>query len=582
MGAEALRLGLDPSRRRILAGCVSLLLCIGTLSTVFDYFVRWAWNPDLARAFDVHMFALADYIGPRLADHPVALDAPPWDSGTFRYAIRSLPPPYLLDIKHVFVERNGATILPPGTEYVLIGWDYIGSDKVLPPWLSEGQRSAIAYPGGVISFWPPSSLEEVPDLVFHPLQKGGASFGGVLEPTEIFISQRPLVPGEPSIMVLGWRALRQPAARFHISLRARDIHGRSWAELDEQLGEGSPPFPTTDWLADDTVYTAHALVLQPDTPLGRYSVAARIYRLDPLTPLQLEGAAGLRGEALGVGEVTVSAPAPNAAAAMRPETRVDMNWDGLTLLGYSLSQTAVQAGETFDLHLFWEAREMSPNARSISLELQDAGGKEVMAVEERPVAGAYPFSQWQPGDALHDIHRITIPHRAGSGVSKLIISLLQADGAKLMPSLGVTGPDIRSRPRQFDVPPELRPVGVRLGELARLEAYSTSELPRSRPWQVSLAWRALSEGPRSYAVTVQLLNEGGTLVAQHDGAPVEGEAPTSSWLAGEVVVDRHVLTLPVLQPGRYMLAVALYDEETGERLRTADDDMAVLAAYDLR
>jgi mannosyltransferase len=88
---------------------------------------------------------------------------------------------------------------------------------------------------------------------------------------------------------------------------------------------------------------------------------------------------------------------------------------------------------------------------------------------------------------------------------------------------------------------------------------------------VTLFWRA--EGPISerYKFTVQLLDGAGQLVAQHDSEPVDGLSPTSGWISGDVITDRHGVSLPHdLPAGRYTLIVGLYHIATGERLAVGD------------
>ena len=84
---------------------------------------------------------------------------------------------------------------------------------------------------------------------------------------------------------------------------------------------------------------------------------------------------------------------------------------------------------------------------------------------------------------------------------------------------------------------------------------------------VSLSWRSLHSTEGDYTVFVHLIDESERVWAQHDGEPVGGSRPTSSWQPGEEVTDHHGLALPAdLPPGEYRLAVGLYDVATGERL----------------
>jgi len=87
---------------------------------------------------------------------------------------------------------------------------------------------------------------------------------------------------------------------------------------------------------------------------------------------------------------------------------------------------------------------------------------------------------------------------------------------------------------------------------------------------VTLFWEARAPISEPYKVTVQLLGDAGPPIAQHDGEPVGGLAPTTIWQPGQAVTDRHGILLPAdLIPGDYTLVVAVYHAATGERLPVA-------------
>ncbi len=76
---------------------------------------------------------------------------------------------------------------------------------------------------------------------------------------------------------------------------------------------------------------------------------------------------------------------------------------------------------------------------------------------------------------------------------------------------------------------------------------------------------------------VHLLGADGKPLAQHDSAPCEGECPSASWLAGEVLTDTVSLTIPEGVPaGSYSLATGWYDGETLQRLEARDAAGTVL------
>lgn len=95
---------------------------------------------------------------------------------------------------------------------------------------------------------------------------------------------------------------------------------------------------------------------------------------------------------------------------------------------------------------------------------------------------------------------------------------------------------------------------------------------------VGLRWQSLAPLGQRYKVTVQVLNSRNNVVAQRDSEPVGNSLPTDQWSVGQTVVDNHgVLIPPGTAPGVYRLILALYDPNTGERLRLspADDSMAL-------
>lgn len=88
---------------------------------------------------------------------------------------------------------------------------------------------------------------------------------------------------------------------------------------------------------------------------------------------------------------------------------------------------------------------------------------------------------------------------------------------------------------------------------------------------VTLVWQAVQPISDNYAVFVHILAADGSLLAQHDGIPVWGTRPTTTWQPGDRIFDTHEFTLPVDVPtagGR--IVVGLYQTETVTRLPFAD------------
>lgn len=106
----------------------------------------------------------------------------------------------------------------------------------------------------------------------------------------------------------------------------------------------------------------------------------------------------------------------------------------------------------------------------------------------------------------------------------------------------------------------------------------TVDNPRSAPGdrvQVTLYWLSLRSMEQNYKVFVHLVDDAGNLRAQHDGDPVYGFTPTTRWLPGEVIIDRHDIVLPGdLSPGRYSLLAGMYEFATMRNLALLNDEEA--------
>jgi len=106
-----------------------------------------------------------------------------------------------------------------------------------------------------------------------------------------------------------------------------------------------------------------------------------------------------------------------------------------------------------------------------------------------------------------------------------------------------------------------------LGDSVERPAGTGSVLAPGQTITVTLLWQAQQPVSADYTVFVHLLDRAGGRWAQHDAQPLSNLYPTSRWAAGEMVRDRHPLSLPSdLPPGRYFLRIGLYRPATGERL----------------
>ncbi len=111
------------------------------------------------------------------------------------------------------------------------------------------------------------------------------------------------------------------------------------------------------------------------------------------------------------------------------------------------------------------------------------------------------------------------------------------------------------------------PLPVRFGDSITLHnaTLSSKSVQPGDVLGVTLTWMTDQPLTRRYKVFVQLLDEQGRLIAQHDGEPGNNMAITTTWQPGRPVTDSHGLLVPVdAPPGDYTLIVGLYDLNNAE------------------
>jgi hypothetical protein len=104
-----------------------------------------------------------------------------------------------------------------------------------------------------------------------------------------------------------------------------------------------------------------------------------------------------------------------------------------------------------------------------------------------------------------------------------------------------------------------RPVQAALGDVALLLGYDAALARGENALDVTLYWLALRDVATDYKAFVHLLGPDGQVLAQHDGDPGGGFTPTTRWRSGEIIVDRHRLSLAQTPAaGEFRLKAGLY------------------------
>ncbi|MEO8396442.1 MAG: hypothetical protein ABI700_25840, partial [Chloroflexota bacterium] len=117
--------------------------------------------------------------------------------------------------------------------------------------------------------------------------------------------------------------------------------------------------------------------------------------------------------------------------------------------------------------------------------------------------------------------------------------------------------DLQPRPSDLGVP---NPLSINFDHQIELVGYEMSNLtPKAgESTDLTLYWRAMQPIEKDYTVFAHILDPQTTSIyAGSDATP--GGLPTSSWKVGEIIKDRHTLTVkPETPPGIYEVEIGLY------------------------
>jgi hypothetical protein len=378
-----------------------------------------------------------------------------------------------------------------------------------------------------------------------------------------------LGPGGPSDIrpaartvrvTLFWRAAGPTAHELATFVHFGESFGERWAQSDSRPVRGA--YPTTLWRPGAIVADVHDLPLPLGTPPGDYVLVAGVYRP--------------------TGEATI-APDTVRETRLGPQfldsrpggyTRARMDLDptfarfnGVTLIGQRLPSGVVRPGGQLPIETLWRGeREL---ATSLTLTAELVGDSRTVPLGSSPLGGRYTTVRWQPGEIVRDRETFRLPADLPDGRYQLRLSL----GEGTRHSLGTV--TVVGRERLFFLPrlPTNR-LSVRFNagpELIGWSANLLGDAPEPRV-EVLLYWRAAGALDTDYSVFVHFVTMN-RVVAQHDGQPAEGAAPTASWAANEYIIDRHLVPLPSgIPPYQLRVVVGMYDPISGRRLQSTRGD----------
>lgn len=127
-------------------------------------------------------------------------------------------------------------------------------------------------------------------------------------------------------------------------------------------------------------------------------------------------------------------------ARLPPRQPLNVNLeDGITLLGYSLAEEEVRAGEIVRLTLFWRAEAEVDERYKVFVHLLDGQGRLLAQRDSEPVSGSRPTTTWAPGEVVADNCGVLLPEDLPPADYHLVVGIYLPSTGERLSVLGEGG-----------------------------------------------------------------------------------------------------------------------------------------------
>ena len=285
---------------------------------------------------------------------------------------------------------------------------------------------------------------------------------------------------------------------------------------------------------------------------------------------------------------TYAKPKPLSEAEIQTiPNRLDVSFDGkMKLLGYDLSipntqhpiSNTLKPGDSLEITLYWQSLSKMNQNYSTFVHLLDKNELIIAQRDMYPGQGLYPTSLWPPGQTIPNRYVLTLPQTAfAPNQAQLEVGLYDFATGERLPAYGPNGEPLGDNVRfgEIKIVPRTEggipnPVHFNLGNKVALIGYDMDRRTVSpgETIHLTLYWQALAKMKENYTVFTHVLGEQNRIWAQEDSWPMDGDAPTSTWEPGQIIVDEYKLTVRKdTPPDVYDVEIGLYLADTGQRLR---------------
>lgn len=113
--------------------------------------------------------------------------------------------------------------------------------------------------------------------------------------------------------------------------------------------------------------------------------------------------------------------------------------DRIELVGYSLSSTKVNAGDTLLLSLYWKAMDRVEKPYTVFTHLLDGENRVQAQMDGQPVGGTYPTTAWEVGEGVRDNYGLEIPPETPPGEYILEVGMYYLPTLERLPVRAASG-----------------------------------------------------------------------------------------------------------------------------------------------
>ncbi len=329
-----------------------------------------------------------------------------------------------------------------------------------------------------------------------------------------------------------------------------------WAMTPELAGDFLAPI----WAGHDAIWlvtTPYSAAGDPQRLVPAWlAERATAVRAFPYGDMALTLYTRTAARAAAAGAPAPDAPTPRPLAIPLPTGAIT---------GYTQATRDFRSGDTARLFLFYSATAGSDITVALLDAAGNAWGATAATLPAAPAWGRQQIDLLVPPDAPSGDYRLAVAAAGANGAATPFgrLTIRQKDAARL------TEADVTISQR-LDVP---------FAGGVRLLGYdlAAEQVRPGEAVELTLYWSAAGPLAPAHKVFTHLLGEtfnatsGNFLWGQSDAEPAANTRPTTTWRAGEVIVDRHLIPVAAGAPaGRYTLEVGLYEPTSGARLAVLD------------